>query len=114
MENISILEISLKLYKQLHSLNLKIPKQDRYTIWQKIENELLKFIEHISSCSHIQKVQRQGELEKASKHLNTIRILLIISREIKIIDNKNYLNIELLINQIGKMLGGWIKNTKNT
>jgi len=33
-------------------------------------------------------------------------------KEIKVIDNKKYTAIETIIDEIGRMLGGWIKSTK--
>jgi len=52
-------------------------------------------------------------LENASKKLNTLKILIRLLKEIKAIDIKKYVILENFCQEIGKMLGGWIKFIKN-
>jgi hypothetical protein len=33
-------------------------------------------------------------------------------KEVKTIDNKKYILLEEMVDEIGRMLGGWIKSTK--
>jgi len=33
-------------------------------------------------------------------------------KEVKTIDNKKYATLQELVDEIGRMLGGWIKSTK--
>ena len=51
-------------------------------------------------------------LEKASLKLNFLRVFLRLMKEVKTIDNKKYILLEEMVDEIGRMLGGWIKSTK--
>ena len=49
-------------------------------------------------------------LEKVSLNLNVLRILLRPMKEIKTIDNKKYTAFEEILDEIGRMLGGWMRS----
>ncbi len=49
-------------------------------------------------------------LEKASQKLDLLKVLIRLTKDLKILDNKKYLEIQKRIREIGKMLGGWIKS----
>ena len=52
---------------------------------------------------------KKSFLEKASVKLGLLKILIRLSNDIKILDNKKYLELEEKIIEIGRMIGGWIK-----
>jgi len=51
-------------------------------------------------------------LEKTSIELNFLRVCIRLMKDIKAIDAKKYIVIEANLDEIGRMLGGWIKSTK--
>ena len=53
-------------------------------------------------------------LERASAKLDVLKILLRLSFETKAINQQKYISFESLLIEIGKMLGGWIKQAKTT
>jgi len=56
--------------------------------------------------------QKKYALEKASQSLNTVKILIRLSHDLDIIDQKTYLYLENELQEIGCMLGGWIKSIR--
>ena len=58
------------------------------------------------------KAEKLPILEKASVKLNFLRVFFRLMKEIKTIDNKKYAILQELADEIGRMLGGWIKSTK--
>jgi len=52
-------------------------------------------------------------LQKAGIKLDTLKFILQISWEIKALDNKKYIILSEHLNEIGKMLGGWIRGIQN-
>jgi len=85
------------------------PKKDRYAIGQKIENGILELIEGIITASQLSKSEKVPTLQSASIKLDVLKVLIRCCKDLKIIDNKNYLLLESQLQEIGKMLGGWIK-----
>ena len=110
--DIPIFKKSYDLYKTFYGYRNLIPKQDRYTIWQRCESLILDILEGILLVSQAQKTEKLSILEKASTKLNLLRIFIRLMKETKAIDNKKYTAIETIIDEIGRMLGGWIKSTK--
>lgn len=110
--DIPIFKKSYELYKIFYSYRTIIPKQDRYAIWQRCESIILEIIENILLANQTIKSEKLPILEKTSMKLNSLRIFVRLIKETKVIDNKKYLAIEEVIDEIGRMLGGWIKSLK--
>jgi hypothetical protein len=50
-------------------------------------------------------------LEKASVKLNLLRFLFRLMKETKTFDNKKYVVLQEMVDEIGRMLGGWIRSS---
>ena len=51
-------------------------------------------------------------IEKSIVSLDLLKILLRLAKDIQALDNKKYLHLEELLQEIGRMLGGWRKSLK--
>ncbi|MFH1855576.1 MAG: four helix bundle protein [bacterium] len=110
--DIPIFKKSYELYKTFHGYRNTVSKQDRYTLWQRCEHLILDILEGILWASQLPKKDKLPILEKTSLKLNFLRVFLRLCKEIKTIDNKKYVLLQEIIDELGKMLGGWIKSTK--
>jgi hypothetical protein len=108
--DIPIFKKSYDFYKMFYVFRTTIPKQDKYAIWQKAENLVIEIIEGIMSAAYKQKFEKVAVLEKVSLHLNMLRTLLRLMKDVKTIDNKKYTLLEDPLDEIGRMLGGWMKS----
>ena len=110
--DIPIFKKTYDLYKSFYLIRTKVPKQDRYTIFQKCDNCLLDLLEGILEASQLSKGQKLPMLEKASSKLSFLRVFVRLMKDVKSIDLKTYALFEESIDEIGRMLGGWIRSTK--
>jgi len=110
--DIPIFKKSYDLYKEFYNIRSKIGKQDRYTIYLRCENLILEVLEGILNASQLSKAQKLPVLEQTSLKLNLLRVFIRLMKDIKSIDLKNYAKLEEEIDEIGRMLGGWIKSTR--
>ena len=110
--DIPIFKKSYDLYKDFYNLRLSVPKQYRYTLWQKCESLLVEVLEGILYASQQTKSEKLPTLEKTSVRLNFLRICIRLMKDVKAIDGKKYIIIEANLDEIGRMLGGWIKSTR--
>lgn len=110
--DIQIVKKSYELYKEFYKLRLTVPKQDRYTLWQKCEGTLITILEGILMASQQSKIEKLPTLEKVSVKLNFLKVCVRLMKDVKAITPKTYIIIEADLDEIGKMLGGWIKSTK--
>ena len=98
------------LYKMLHSYQNGIPKSQRYSLWLKCENITLSLLEtliHIGGCKS---EERTKFLHKMSTQLDLLKVLFRLAKDTLCIDTKQYLVIQDFVQEIGKMIGGWIKS----
>src|SRR4030042_709598 len=110
--DIPIFKEACNLYKLFYSYRNTLSKQDRYTLWQRCENLILDVLESILWASYLSKTEKLPVLEKTSLKLNFLRVFLRLCKEVKAIDNKKYILLQEIVDEIGRMLGGWIKLTK--
>ena len=110
--DIPIFRKTYDLYKVFYSYRDGIAKQDRHTTWQRCENLMLDILEGILFAGQAYKSEKLPTLEKVSVKLNFLRVFLRLMKEVKTIDNKKYATLQEMIDEIGRMLGGWIKSVK--
>lgn len=110
--DIPIFKKAYDLTKKLYELRGTVPKHDRYALWQRCENLVLEILEGILLASQLRKTQKLEPLEKVSVKLNVLRVFLRLAKDLKIMDLKKYSLLEETVDEIGRMLGGWIKSTR--
>ncbi|MDQ1281928.1 MAG: hypothetical protein QG630_279 [Patescibacteria group bacterium] len=96
------------LYLFWYSIYHTIPKTHRYTLAIKIDNLFIEIIEMVSSASFVKKEDKIPYLRTAIRKLDTLKILLLVLWETGSIDTKKYELLSLPIDEIGRMLGGWL------
>jgi hypothetical protein len=111
----SVLDIPLfhkvyDLYKILHSYHNHIPKCQRYTLWHKCENTTLALLEALIETGHQNGDERLRSLYNLSNKLDLLKVLIRLAKETRTIDSKQYLAIQEIIQETGRMIGGWIKS----
>ncbi len=112
--DIPIFKKAYDLTKKLYELRGTVPKHDRYALWQRCENLILEILEGILLASQLRKAQKLEPLEQVSVKLNVLRVFLRLAKDLKIMDLKKYGLLEEMVDEIGRMLGGWIKSTRET
>jgi len=90
-----------------------IAKGARYTIGSRIENRFLDLIE-LAYIAYF--TEREKKMEKISKCVlltDTLKFLISVAWEGKLISNKQCEDIAKKLEEIGKMFGGWKKSLEN-
>jgi hypothetical protein len=105
--NTPIILKTYELYKIFYGYLELFPKKDKYTLGAKIENYLLNILELLLLASSSVKDKKLPCLQQANIKFDTLKILIRLAYEIKVLDEKKYLMIQKYIQEIGKMLGGW-------
>ena len=110
--DIPIIHKAYELYLALHELERTIPKMDRFTVWQRCENALLKILEGLIHVSYNPPDSRLQKLTQVSADVDMLRVFLRLSFDIKTITNKKYITLQEHLDEIGRMLGGWMKSMR--
>jgi hypothetical protein len=90
------------------------PQTSRHTLGSKIDSLFIETTELVLKASYLTKQEKLILINRASLKLDLLKFFLQVSWEIKALDNKKYILLSEKINEIGKMIGGWIKQLEKT
>jgi four helix bundle protein len=107
MQELAIFEKTYELILWLYPTVNKFPKSQRFVLGQRVENAMLEILEKIIAAN--QSRSKLVYLKKISVELDTLRILMRLSKDLHFINIRQYEFAAVKINEIGKMLGGWMK-----
>ena len=109
-QNLPIFEKTYELILWLYPLINKFPKSQRFVLGQQIEIAVLEIMKSIIYAN--QEKCKTPILSKISVDLDILRILIRLSHDLKFIGIRQYRFAAERINEIGKMLGGWLKSQR--
>jgi hypothetical protein len=88
----------------------KFPKKVRFTFTQRIENLALDIVEDLVEARYT--TNRKAILKRANLRLEKLRVLTRISQKMRYLSNESYRYGAKSIDEVGRMLGGWMKQQK--
>lgn len=106
-QNLAIFEKTYELILWLYPTVNKFPKSQRFVLGQRMETAILEILEGIIEAN--QERNKVLYLKRVSVELDKLRILVRLSKDMRFISIKQYQFAAEKINEIGKMLGGWLK-----
>jgi hypothetical protein len=86
----------------------RFPRSHRFTIGDRIANRSIELLETLAAAAYSQR-QRGALLDKASQQLNGLRYLLRLAKDVGVLSVDSYGHASGLLEEIGRMLGGWQK-----
>ncbi len=99
-----------ELYKSYYQYLELFPKKDKHSIGIKCEGYIIATLELLLEAGNVPKEQKLALLKKANVKFDALKFFLRTARELKILDNKKYLVLQTHIQEIGRMLGGWLRS----
>lgn len=97
-------------YKNLTQAITSFPKTKRYTLGQKLDNLTLEMFELLLFIPASK--DKITTLQQISIRLDLLKILLRLAKDCQSLTDKNYLILQTILQEIGKMLGGWLRSAK--
>ena len=108
---IPIIQKTYEVYKEVVDINNHLDKRWRYSLGHSVEESVLALLESLIMAKHAPKTLKSSYLIKSMSHLEISRLKLRLILELKAIKNQtNIFKIQLHNEEIGKMLGGWIRS----
>ncbi len=95
------------LLKWLMPVISKFPKDKRYTLGNRIENKLLDILELLLTANYTR--TKLEALRQANLELENFRFLARLSHDLQFINLRRYEFISKEANEIGRLIGGWIR-----
>lgn len=112
LKTLPILQKLVAAYKLWHIYWPHLDKLTKFNLGAKVESLFVELVQIIFIASIKPKEDRKPYLNKASNTLDLLKFFLQIMWEMKTLDSKKYIALSKHLEEIGRMLGGWQKQTK--
>ena len=106
-----ILQKLIVVYKLWHGYWSHFDKLTRYSLGSSIDALFIETIRNIFIASHKTRDRKEIYLTKASDEFDLLKFFLQIAWEVGTLNDKKYISLSEHLTEIGRMLGGWLKQT---
>ena len=100
-------------YKYWLILHRNFPKTERFNLGQIINEKFLLILESSFIASYSPPNEKIIILSKTTKNLDALKFFCQIAWENKLIPTDRYAELSKLLEEIGRMLGGWKKSLES-
>ena len=90
-----------------------MPKLERFGIGKKIDQLFLQVLELSFSSSYLPPEQKIISLSRTISRLDVLKFMIQLAWESKLIPNEKYIELSKMLDEIGRMFGGWRKGLQN-
>ena len=108
-----ILSKTFNLLEWLIPKSGRFPRVYRFTVTQRMMDAALDFQEALFEAQSCREKARYVVLQRCDAALNKLRLYLRLAVEWKWFNQGQYQHVSLMVAEIGRLLGGWIKQTPN-
>lgn len=85
-----------------------LPKNHRFTIGETIQRELLELLMNLTEAVYTK--EKEELLKKANLNIEKLRLLTKLLTDLTVLSSKNRQFIGESLNEIGLMVGGWLRS----
>jgi len=105
---------NLIIYQKVYDLILylfpilnRFPKTQKFVLAQQIENSILEIAKLITQANLER--DKRSSLTKIDIELEKLRLLIRLAKDLRFINVKRYEYVSKMVNEVGRLLGGWIR-----
>jgi hypothetical protein len=109
-DNLPVFKDSYDLLILVFEIVKNFDKQYKYTLWDKIKNEVIELITSIYRANSSFE-NRLINIKKAREQIEVLRLYIRLSKDLRIINIKIFANISIKIETLSKQLFAWWKST---
>lgn len=111
---VPITQKTYDFYRTLHLQVQRFPKIERYATGQTLQNETLGLLKCLLAACETSGSVKAGHLGDASLQLETVKVFVRLAYDVRALDRRAYILLQEFLQEIGRMLGGWIKSTQKS
>ena len=111
LKDIPIFHKTYELMLWVYVVVNRFPKKQRFVLGQEIEKTAIKFLELIIKANYSK--EKTPLLSEARIEIDLFLILIRFSKDLHFLSKRQYEFAASQINEISKMLGGWLKYEEN-
>ncbi|MBU0981680.1 four helix bundle protein [Patescibacteria group bacterium] len=114
MSSLPIINKSYEVYKAIIDLNNKLEKRRKYSIGLSLETSILDCMESLVMAKNAPKTLKAGYLIKAGSKLEVSTLKLRLLLELALVNETKIFQLQSKLDEIGRMLGGWLKSVQSS
>ena len=108
MKQSPIFSRSYDLLRWLVPATIKFPREQRFVMANNVQRIAFEFQEHIIEPAHA--LQPEQNLRCADSALSKLRVYLRLSVDLRLLSTGQYAHVGKIVDEIGRLLGGWLKS----
>lgn len=109
--NLPVYKIGYDILLDVHKYTNTFVREHKYTLGEKLKEESIQLLISIFKANKTKDNNRLLYLDKAREHLELLRLLFRIAKDLDIITTKIYVTLNLKIEEVSKQLTGWQEYT---
>ncbi|MEK7480302.1 MAG: four helix bundle protein [Patescibacteria group bacterium] len=109
----AIIDRLIAVYRLWREIHNHFPKKSRHTLGRKIDSAFIEILELAFTAGYLPKDKKLPFVQKAVARTDVLKFFLRIAWEVKDIDTKKYAALSEPLDDIGRMLGGWMRNVES-
>lgn len=86
------------------------PKVERFSLGTRLEDTTLDLLEGLLNTNKLPNALKRNALANQNGKLEVLRLLVRLALETRCIDERKYITLQGILQEIGKMLGGWMRS----
>jgi hypothetical protein len=90
-------------------MTIKFPRQQRFVLAEAVQRTALQFQERLIEAART--TDPLPLLRQADTELTKLRFYLRLCRDLKLMNIGQYQHAARMVNEVGRLLGGWIKSS---
>lgn len=90
-----------------YTCHAELPKLHRYSFGARIDTLFIETIEAVSAAMFLSRAEKLPYVRLAARKVDTLKLLCMILWETKSLNTKKYIAFSEVLDEVGKMLGGW-------
>lgn len=114
MESLPIINKTYEAYKAIVDINNHMEKRWRNSLGGSLENSILECMSQLIMAKNAPKTLKASYLLRGSGMLEVAVLKLRLALELKIANETKIFQIQGMLTEIGRMLGGWLKAAQST
>ena len=109
--SLPVYKLGYDLLIDIHKITKNFNREHKYTLGEQLKEESLQLLIHIYKANKNKNTKRTDAIARTREHLEMLRLLWRISKDLQIIGGKAYIKLNIPIEELSKQLTAWQKYT---
>ena len=109
--NLPVYKLGYDLLIALYEHSKLFTKEYKYTIGEKLKSESLELLLNVYKANKSKKETRLAYIDAARQNIEVVRLLLRITKDLKIMGVKGFVFLNVQVEELSKQLTSWHKYT---